>query len=132
MAGRQSSRTFTEVELEFMQVLWSRGDVTTEDVQAALRKQGRDLADGSIRKILSILKRKGHVERRKEGRGFVYSAKVPKAQADRSMVMDLMERAFGGSATLMVASLLDTRALHKKEMEEIKRLIAESESEGRK
>jgi predicted transcriptional regulator len=115
-----------------MQVLWSRGDVTTEDVQAALRKQGRDLADGSIRKILSILKRKGHVERRKEGRGFVYSAKVPKAQADRSMVMDLMERAFGGSATLMVASLLDTRMVHKKEVEEIKRLIAEAESEDKK
>lgn len=132
MAGRQSSRTFTEVELEFMQVLWSRGDVTTEDVQSALRKQGRELSDGSIRKILSILKRKGHITRRKEGRGFVYSATVPKAQADKSMVMDLVERAFGGSAALMVASLLDSRAVRRKDVAEIKRLISEAEKEGKK
>ena len=48
------------------------------------------------------------------------------------MVMDLLDRAFGGSAALMVASLLDSRAVRKKDIQEIKRLIAKHEGEGRK
>ena len=59
--ARRRSRILTEVELEFMQVIWSRGKVTTEDVRNALRHEGRHLSDGSIRKVLSILVKKGYV-----------------------------------------------------------------------
>ena len=51
--ARRISPTFTEVELEFMRIVWPAGEVTTEDVLTALRKRGRDLSDGSVRKILS-------------------------------------------------------------------------------
>ena len=57
--ARLTSPTFTQVELEFMHVIWTLGEVSTEDVQNTLHEQGRDLSDGSIRKILSILLRKG-------------------------------------------------------------------------
>ena len=130
MAGRRSS-TFTEVELEFMQVLWAKGEVTTEEVQDALAEQGRPLSDGSVRKILSILVEKGYATRKpKGGRAFLYKAKVPAGQANRKMVLDLLDRAFGGSAALMVASLLDARSVRKKDLAAIKRLIAEREEEG--
>ena len=114
--ARRKSRTFTEVELEFMQVLWAAGEATTEYVQEALRKEGRDLSDGSVRKVLSILMDKGHVTRRREGRGHIYQAAVPKAKAHKRMVRDLLSRAFGGSAALMVAALLDAEALSDEEM----------------
>ena len=39
--ARRKSRTLTEVELEFMQVVWKAGEAATGDVQNALRKQGR-------------------------------------------------------------------------------------------
>ena len=76
--ARRKSPTFTEVELEFMQIIWAHGEVSTEDIQIALREQGRDLSDGSIRKILSILMNKGHLNRRRVGRGFIYRAKKQK------------------------------------------------------
>ena len=129
MAGRRS-RTFTEVELEFMQTLWARGESTTEDVREALAQQDRPLSDGSIRKVLSILVDKGHVTRKPKGRGFLYKAKVPAGQANRKMVLDLLDRAFGGSASLMVASLLDARSVRKKDIEAIKRLIADRDGES--
>jgi len=126
--ARRRTRTLTEVELEFMQAVWRAGEATTEDVQAILRRRGRELAGGSVRKVLGILLDKGYVSRRREGRGFVYKARVPKDKAHRSMVADLLKRAFGGSAPLMVATLLDTSAVDEEEIEEIKRLIAERES----
>jgi len=124
---RRKSRTLTEVELEFMQVVWDRETVTTEAVLDALRGQGRDLADGSVRKILSILVDKGYLSREQEGRGFRYRAEVPRENATRSMVTDLLDRAFGGSAALMVASLLDVRTVTGTDLSKIKKLIAERE-----
>lgn len=125
--ARRKARTLTEVELEFMQIVWNRGQVTTEDLLEALRRQGRDLSDGSVRKMLSILVAKGYVSRRRRGRGFLYRAKVPKDRANRRMVRDLAKRAFGGSAALMVAALLDSRRVSGEDIRKIKRLIEERE-----
>ena len=128
--GRRKSKTLTEVELEFMQVIWaSGGEVTTEDVLEALSRQGRPLADGSVRKFLSILVAKGYVLRRRQGRGFLYRAKVPKDKASRNMVVDLLKRAFGGSAALMVAALLDSSEFCPDDISKIKKLIADHEKE---
>ncbi|MBM4039991.1 MAG: BlaI/MecI/CopY family transcriptional regulator [Planctomycetes bacterium] len=127
--ARRQSRTLTDVELEFMQLLWSKGKVSTDDIQSALRQQGRDLTDGSIRKVLSILVRKSYVQRRRVGRAFLYEAKVDEQAASRSFLRDLVTRVFGGSAALLVAALLDTRSVRPKDIEAIKRLIAERERE---
>ena len=130
--ARRKARTLTEVELEFMQVVWAaEGDVTTDDVLDALRRRGRELADGSVRKVLSILVAKGYLSRRRRGRGFLYRAKVARDQAARRMVGDLLRRAFGGAVTGMIAALLDGRTVDPREMDKIKRLIAEREREGR-
>jgi len=130
--ARRTSSTFTEVELEFMHIIWSCGEATTEILQDRLHEQGRDLSDGSIRKILSILVRKGHLTRRRVGRGFVYRTKLPKNQAETSLVRDLVRRAFGGSVSLMVAALLKGDEVRPGDIEEIKRLIEDREGRERK
>jgi BlaI family penicillinase repressor len=107
--------------------VWEKGEVTTTDVQKALRRQGRELSDGSIRKVLSILINKGHLSRRQQGRGFVYKATVPQQQANRKMVQDLVKRAFQGSSALMVASLFEGRAVEEGDLKQIKRLIEDYE-----
>lgn len=126
--ARRKARTLTEVELEFMQVVWAADEVTTEDVLAALKKQGRELSDGSVRKVLSILMEKGYVSRRREGRAFVYKARVPAHKATRNMVADLLTRAFDGSAALMVAALLDAGDVSEKDLKDIRRMIAQREA----
>ena len=127
--GRRKSSTFTEVELEFMQVIWAAGEVTTDHVLEVLKGRGRNLSDGSIRKVLSILLKKGHLTRRREGRAFLYKPKVREGQANRKMVQDLVKRAFGGSTALMVAALFDSNPLNERDLKDIKRLIAKHEKE---
>lgn len=121
--ARRKSPTFTEVELEFMQIIWEKGEVSTENLQAALKDQGRDLSDGSIRKILTILLAKGHLNRRRESRSFYYQPKIDKKNASVMMVADLLKRAFFGSATQLFTALLETKSVTDKDIAEIKKLI---------
>jgi len=129
MARRKAS-TFTEVELEFMHVVWESGEVGTEEVQRVLRRSGRELSDGSIRKVLSILVKKGHLTRRKNGRRFLYKAKIPQKKANIKMVQDLLKRGFRGSPSLMMAALLESRTVNKRDMKRIQQLIAKYERQS--
>ncbi len=130
--ARRKSKTLTEVELEFMQIIWSRGEATTEDVIEALRLQRRNLAGGTVRKMLAILVDKGYLSRRRRGQSFLYKAKVSEEKATKKMAVDLVKRAFGGKAAPMLAALMSSRSMRKGDIDEIKRLIAAAEEEGRK
>ena len=130
--ARRTKSTLTEVELEFMQILWTDIKASPEDLKNALVKKGRTLTGGSVRKMLSILMKKGYVERVKQGKKYVYSAKVRQAQANKSMIHDLLNRAFGGSPSLMVATLLDNRTVSDEDIEKIEKLITERKKEARK
>ncbi len=127
--ARRKSPTFTEVELEFMRIIWEHDEVSTEDIRDILHQKGRELSDGSIRKVLSILSRKGHITRRREGRAYLYKAAIPQQQARINMVQDLLRRAFSGSVSLMAAALLSTHEVKASDLDEIKRLIEEREGE---
>ena len=127
--ARRKSRTFTEVELEFMQVLWSAGEATPEDIQAELTAKGHPLTGGSIRNVLAILAEKGYIARRKSGKTYLYKANVREEQGKKSVVQDILSRVFGGSESMMVAALLKNRDINRKELEEIERLIADHKTE---
>jgi len=129
--ARRKSTILTEVELEFMKIIWDAGEATTEAIHARLRKQGRNLTGGSVRKVVSILEAKGYVERQARSRPSIYRPKVPKSSANNRMVLHLLKRAFDGSVRLMVAALLDSRAVSGAEMKQIKTLIAKHEKAGR-
>ncbi len=127
--ARRKSRTFTEVELEFMQVLWSAEESTPDDIQIDLAAMGHPLTGGSIRNVLTIMKEKGYISRRKSGKTYLYKAKVHEEQGKKSVVQDILSRVFGGSESMMVAALLKNRDINRKELEEIERLIADRKTE---
>ncbi|MCE5248627.1 BlaI/MecI/CopY family transcriptional regulator [bacterium] len=129
--ARRAAGTLTEVELEFMQMLWSLKQAAPEDMQNALLEKGRELTGGSVRKMLLILMKKGYVQRIREGKKYVYSAQVPQEQAKRSMLNELMDRAFGGSASILVATLLKSSSVPEDDIVKIERLIAEHKKEKR-
>lgn len=127
---KKDVKTLTPAEREIMEVLWDSGEATAEEVRQAFKERGRDITGGSIRKILSILMEKGFVTRRRDGKPFIYSATVPRAEANRNLLREMLGRAFGGSAALMVASLLDTNAVGWEELEQIKEVIEKKEEEN--
>lgn len=130
--ARRKSPTLTEVELEFMHLIWERGETNTEELRADLLEKGRPLSDGSVRKILMILVNKGHLTRRRAGHGHIYTPKLSKSGAAAAMIRDMIDRVFQGSAPGLVAALFESRSLKKRDLDQIKKLIEDKEKESRK
>jgi predicted transcriptional regulator len=124
---QRKPKKFTEVELEFIQIIWALGEAAPDDIERVLRDKGRSISIGSIRNVLAIMMDKGYLLRRKEGKAFLYSAKIRKDQAQRNMLGDLLSGLFDGSESRVVAALLDNREIGPDELEKIKRLIEEHE-----
>jgi BlaI family transcriptional regulator, penicillinase repressor len=127
LMARRRSRTLTEVELEFMKIVWDSAEVAASDIRGTLAKRGRHLADGAIRRVLSIMLEKGYLICRKDGKAFLYLANISREQTRGSMVGDLLSGLFDGSESLVVAALLDRKDVTREELEKIKRLIRERE-----
>lgn len=125
--ARRKTRTLTELELEIMQVVWKQQEAAVEDIRRAFKAMGKPLALPSIRTMLGILQEKGYVTRRADGRRFVYRARVAQEAARESILKDLLDRAFDGSALDLVAALIDTRLVSKKDIDEVTRLIRRAE-----
>ncbi len=122
----------TNLELELMQIIWKHEDVSVEFLRTQLSDHGHPLALPSVRTMLSILGKKGFVERRLESRAYVYNALIPADEFQHSFVKDLLKRAFGGSATGLVTALLNRELVHQKELDQIKRMITDYEEGDKK
>ncbi len=130
---RKKSKNLTELELDIMQVLWDRDDeMLVEDIRSQMARKDKPLAPATVRTMLSILQDKGYLTRRAEGRGFAYKAKIPREKAQAAFVDDVVTRAFDGSASALVASLLGNRKVSKKELDRVKALIEKHEKEAGK
>jgi predicted transcriptional regulator len=120
---RKPSETLTEVELEFMNILWKHPDVPPEYFRNALNAKGRSLTGGTVRKVLGILIRKGYVERSRQGKKYVYRAAVGQIPAKQGMISSLVDRVFGGSPSVMLATLFEGREVPEKDLKAIECLI---------
>lgn len=84
MRQKKKSEFLTEVELEFMTVLWQIGRGTVRDLIAKLAAD-RNLAYTSVATIMRILEQKNFVTSVKEGKTFVYTPVL--AKEDRKSVV---------------------------------------------
>jgi predicted transcriptional regulator len=98
----------TRLELKIMQVIWKRGASTVGDVQEELTPP---LAYTTVQTMLNILERKGKLQRKLDGRAYVYSAKVSEEKAAGQSLRDMIDRMFGGSSEELVMSLLKSRQI---------------------
>jgi len=109
-----------------MKVVWQKGDVTVRNVYETLLER-RKIAYTSVMTMMKILEGKGHLKRRREERAFVYRATRPETAVVRSMVREFVDRVFDGSAQPLLVHLVKDRRLTEEELDEITRLIKESE-----
>jgi BlaI family penicillinase repressor len=123
---RPRSTTLTPQELEIMKVVWQRGDATVRDVYETLLER-RKIAYTSVMTMMQILVRKGHLKKRRADRAYVYHPSQPETTVVRSMVGEFVDRVFDGSAQPLLVHLLKDRRLTEEELDELARLIKESE-----
>jgi predicted transcriptional regulator len=124
---RQKSTTLTNAEHRVMEVVWARGSATVAEVVEALK--GKD-AYTTILTLMRILKAKGYLSSRKEGRAFVFIPKVDRDTVARKAVHQLVSKFFAASPGELVLAFLREEELTPGELGQIKRKIMESEDES--
>lgn len=112
----------TDAELAILRVLWERGASTVRQVHDILSRE-RPTAYTTALKMLQIMTEKGLVRRDESDRTHVYRAKLTEEQTQRQLVRDLLDRAFGGSATKLVMQALAAHRTSADELTEIRKLI---------
>jgi len=123
---KKSEGKLTDAELEIMHVVWELEGGTVRQVHEILNQQ-RPLAYTTVMTMMNILEEKGHLARRKEGRAFRYQPVRPKSQVISGMVDDFVGRVFEGSAAPLIVSLVKDKKISKKDLDEIARMIRETE-----
>ena len=118
----EAPRPLTPVELELMQLVWRLGEVSVADVLAALPPE-RALAYTSVSTVLRILEQKGVVHSRKQGRGHLYSAVLPREAYEAQSVRHLVDTLFEGTPSALVARLVEAVPLAPEEVEQIRKLL---------
>ena len=112
----------TDGELAILRVLWARGPSTVRQVHDVLSRD-RPAAYTTTLKLLQIMTEKGLVRRDDADRSHVFQARMTEAQTQRQLVRDLLDRAFGGSASKLVMQALAARRSTPEELVEIRRLL---------
>jgi len=121
---RKKATMLTNAEHRIMEVIWSRGSATVAEVVEALH--GKD-AYTTILTLIRILKAKGYLSSRKEGRAFVFTPAVDRNTVARKATHQLLSKFFAGSPSELVLSFLRDEELTPEELDEIKEKILESE-----
>jgi BlaI family penicillinase repressor len=127
MANMNRIPRITETEWELMQVLWQRGPVTSQEIVDALMADDPSWHPKTARTLLGRLVKKKALGYRKEGRGYVYRPLVKEADCVRAETESFVERVFGGALKPMLAHAIESRKLSKKEVNELKSLLEQSE-----
>jgi BlaI family transcriptional regulator, penicillinase repressor len=113
----------TDAELAILRVLWERGPSTVRQVHDVLVSRVGPTAYTTALKLLQIMAEKGLVRRDESDRTHVYHARLSEEQTQRQLVRDLLDRAFGGSASKLVMQALNAQRATPEELGEIRKLI---------
>ena len=119
----------TPAELEVLQVIWERGESTVREMMTILNKQ-RPRAYTSVMSLMNVMFEKGLLTRKLEDRAYIYGAKVSPDKTQSRLLREFLNRTFDGSASALVAQLLEQSSPSDKELEEIRKTLTQYSQKG--
>jgi predicted transcriptional regulator len=122
-----------KLEREVMEISWRQGEISVRDVFLAFEKR---IAYTTLMTTLHRLYTKGVLERRKQGRAFLYSPRLSLLELERGIAQDLIEGLIGQArdgVEPVLACIVDTVSEHDRaSLDALDRLIREKKSELRR
>ena len=129
--ARTKEKLLTNLELKLMNIVWKLGEATVKDVKNALPRR-KPLAYSTVLTVMRILERKGFVRHETDNRTYVYYPIVSRDEVVQSMLQNMANRLFDGSAELLMVNVLEKEDLSLEELRRLKQLIAAKEKEAQK
>ena len=122
MPGKQTTPNPTQGELAILRVLWEQGPSTVRAVWEKLNSQSGTGYTTAL-KLMQIMAQKGPVSRDESQKTHVYRAAIAKANTERRLVRDVLDRVFGGSAERLVMRALEEKDITPDELARIQELL---------
>lgn len=121
MSQQKNKNVPTEAELEVLKVLWRKEPATVRQLHEEINKRQK-CAYTTTLKMLQIMHEKGLVERDESNRAHIYRAIYSEEQTQKSILSNVVAKAFGGSKfDLVVRALGETASTE--EITEIRHLL---------
>jgi len=114
----------TDAESRIMEVLWQHGTCTAEHIVAELSRS-TEWREGTVKALINRLLKKDAVSATAEGRRFLYTARVSKADWVEGESRSFLERMFGGKVAPLVAHFSQRGELSTADVAALRKLVAE-------
>ncbi len=102
-----------------MRVLWDKGEASVRDVTDAL-EDSYPVAYNTVLTLLRILTDKDYVKPRQDGRAFIYTPTVSRADARSRALRKMVSTFFEGSPTELAQHLIRNESLSTDELQALK------------
>ena len=120
----------SEAESVVMDVLWRRHPLGAEDVVAELA-DSRHWQEATIKTLLNRLLNKGAIAAEKDGRRYLYSPLLKRADWLMQESRGLLDRLFDGRVAPLVAHFSEHRKLSRKDIADLRKLLEELDDDAR-
>lgn len=114
--------SFTERELDVMDVLWETRTATVAEVRERLSDE---LAYTTVLTVLRTLEEKGYVGHEEEGRAHRYFPRVERQAAGKSALGRMLHKLFKDSPEMLLTHLVSDRRVSDEELRRMRRLLDE-------
>jgi predicted transcriptional regulator len=114
----------SDAEHAVMEALWDKSPLSAAEVCEQVCTQ-RDWSMPTVKTLLGRLVAKGAVETAPDGRRFLYTPLIARADYVGSESKRLVARLFGGRAAPLFAHLAESEALTEQDLTEIEALLKE-------
>lgn len=120
---RTAAEQPTELELQLLKLLWEKSPQPVREVRDSLAKSGRDIAHTSVITTLNTMVKKQLLTRQKEGKAFLFAPCVTREQVSRTVLGDMVNRVFDGSAKAVLLGIFEHNDIDRNELKELRKLI---------
>lgn len=112
----------SESEWLVMQVLWSKGPLTANEVVQQLAKKTK-WNPRTVKTLINRLSKKGALKFQKEVRQYRYFPAVSQSECVRKETRSFLRRVYGGAVRPMLATFLEGTDLSPDEIKELKKIL---------
>ena len=112
--------TFTDRELDIMNILWDEGSATVREAKDILDEE---LAYTSVLTVFQTLEKKGHVRHDQEGKAYRYYPTVDREEAGEDAIEYVLRKVFKGSPEALVTSLVSERSMDDGEIRRLNEIL---------
>ena len=123
--ARQKLRAMSPAETEILRLVWQLDEATVQQICDLLPPKRR-IVYKTVQTLLRRLEKKGYVKHKIRGKAHVFFPAVEREDVVKRMVLDFLDRLFGGDPKPLMQFLAKDGRIDAKDIERLRKLIDKS------